>query len=99
MLTVWHGATARPTRDVDFLAQNYPDEEDVTEMVRRICAAPVTDDGLLFDASALTVESVREEKIYDGMRVSFQARLGNALVPMQLDVGLLAAVAARARSF
>ena len=88
MLTVWHGATARPTRDVDFLAQNYPDEAEVAEMVRRICAAPVAEDGLLFDASELTVESVREEEIYDGMRVSFLARLGNAVVPMQLDIGL-----------
>jgi hypothetical protein len=44
-------------------------------------------DGLVFDKETLQVEAIRETAVYSGLRVFLQANLGNARVPVQIDIG------------
>lgn len=87
LFTVWHDAPHRPTRDVDFLGFGPPETEALVATFRDLCACPVTDDGLVFDAASVTAEPIRETNEYGGIRVKLIARLGSARIPIQADVG------------
>jgi hypothetical protein len=70
--------TRRPTRDIDLQATNLAGESDtVLELVRDI-AAIHKDDGLVYDASSVTAEVIREEEEYSGVRVRLIAHLSRA---------------------
>jgi predicted nucleotidyltransferase component of viral defense system len=45
------------------------------------------DDGMVYDPDSITVEEIREEARYGGLRVQLLGRLGNARCTVQLDVG------------
>jgi hypothetical protein len=47
----------------------------------------VDPDGLTFDANSVTAAVIREDQDYEGVRVRLTARLGNARIPLQVDVG------------
>jgi predicted nucleotidyltransferase component of viral defense system len=87
LFALWGGSLYRPTRDLDFTGYGSSDPADVLASFREICRCPVEDDGLLFDTSSLAAEPIREGAEYDGLRVRMQASLGNARIPMQIDVG------------
>jgi len=86
LFALWGGSLYRPTRDLDFTGYGSSEPADVLASFREICGCPVEDDGILFDAS-LTAEPIRKGAEYDGLRVRMQASLGNARIPMQIDVG------------
>jgi len=44
-------------------------------------------DGLVFDPDTVKAIRIKEDADYEGVRVTFLARLENARVPMQIDVG------------
>lgn len=87
LFTVWFGRPHRATRDVDLLGRDAPDLEAMEERFRRICVVPVFDDGLVFDADTVRAEPIREEALYVGVRVRLTARLGRAVLPLQVDIG------------
>lgn len=87
LFRVWSGALHRPTRDLDLLGHGDATPSAVADTIRRVIAAPVEDDGLTFDSSSIEAREIREEQEYGGIRVKLVALLGNARVPMQIDVG------------
>lgn len=54
---------------------------------RKVCHAQVVEDGLVFDAESVQGASIREDHEYDGVRITLTAFLGNARIPMQIDIG------------
>ncbi|TAJ77474.1 MAG: nucleotidyl transferase AbiEii/AbiGii toxin family protein [Gallionellaceae bacterium] len=44
-------------------------------------------DGLEFLPDTMRAIEIREDQEYQGVRVSFEARLGNAVIPIQIDIG------------
>jgi predicted nucleotidyltransferase component of viral defense system len=87
LFRVWSGALHRLTKDLDLLGRGDPTPNAVADTIRQIIAAPVEDDGLTFDPSSLEAREMREEQEYGGIRVKLVALLGNARIPMQIDVG------------
>jgi predicted nucleotidyltransferase component of viral defense system len=87
LFALWGGSLYRPTRDLDFTGYGSSEPADVLGSFQEICRCPVEDDGILFDTSSLSAEPIREGAEYDGLRVRMQASLGNARIPMQVDVG------------
>ena len=77
----------RPTRDVDFLGRGDPTPARLENIFRELCAAPVVDDGLVFDKQSVRAERILEEEEYEGVRVKLKARMGSARLPVQVDVG------------
>jgi hypothetical protein len=65
----------RPTRDVDFQAQNLTNDAEVIR--RRVVdiAGIELDDGVVFDIGSAVAEVIREEDAYTGVRVSMAATL------------------------
>jgi hypothetical protein len=87
LFALWGSSLYRSTRDLDFTGYGSSDPQDVLGSFREICRCPVGDDGVIFDIDTLAAESIRDGAEYDGLRLRFQAFLGNARIPMQIDVG------------
>ena len=81
------GEPYRPTRDLDLLGLGEATETAIKTAVSEIAATPVEDDGLVFDAGTLTVHAIREDNRYGGLRAVLQARLAEARIHVQIDVG------------
>lgn len=88
LFQIWSGEPHRATRDMDFLANGDTSLEAITATIKEICETPVDGDGLSFDTGILTVEEIREETEYGGIRARFAAHLGSAKIPIQLDFGV-----------
>jgi hypothetical protein len=88
LLAVWLPDPHRATRDVDVLASGAVDDSAIRSLVAEICAVPCPEDGLRFDLSELTIETIRPEEEYSGKRARFRAFLGKARIAVQLDIGV-----------
>jgi hypothetical protein len=87
LMIAWLGETIRPTRDTDLLGFGDLSEQALARTFREICATEVEDDGLEFLPASLRVAPIRVEDVYGGQRATLEARLGNARLYMQVDVG------------
>jgi len=87
LFAVWSPQTHRPTRDVDLLGFGHTEPEEIERIFKGLCEQPVLDDGLEFLSSSVEVAYIREEARYGGVRISMMAKLGNARIPLQVDIG------------
>jgi len=95
LFQVWTNTPHRPTRDLDFLGHGDPSPENCIAVFRELGALAVPDDGLNFPTEAVAAESIKEEDEYEGVRVRLLARMANARIPLQVDVGFGDALATR----
>jgi hypothetical protein len=86
LFDLWFDVPHRPTRDADFLGFGPMDVEALAGTIREICGVAV-DDGMAYDPDSITIEEIREDARYGGLRVRLLGRLGNARCTVQLDVG------------
>lgn len=87
MFLVWAGTTYRPTKDLDLLAVESATVEQLAEVFRELCAVPVVDDALAWLPESVTVEAIREDAAYQGVRVRLEARLAKMKIRLQVDIG------------
>ncbi len=87
LFTLWQGAPHRPTKDTDFLGFGPPDPEHLRRIFEEILETPVEDDGLEFNTADITAHAIRENAVYDGIRLSIAVGLGSARNRVQIDVG------------
>ncbi len=87
LLATWKDIPHRPTLDLDLLGHGDSDVDAIVDVFRQLAVEPAGDDGLIFDPGSAGGEPIREEGIYQGVRVRMQAHLGKALIPLQIDVG------------
>lgn len=88
LMLVWLGETVRPTRDADLLGFGDLSEQSLGEVIAEICAVAVEPDGVSFLTESIRVARIREEDAYGGLRATLDARLGNARLRVQIDVGI-----------
>jgi len=88
MLRVWDAPMARPTKDIDLLGRLENSLENLSTVVREVCAVDVEPDGLVFRPPTVKSERIREDADYQGVRIRFEGSLGTARIAMQLDVGI-----------
>ena len=97
MLTaIWIGEMHRPTRDLDLLGFGDSEAEVLKTIMAEICLVDVERDGLQYDAKSVEIEEIRENQAYPGQRVKVNAKLGNAKIRIQIDVGFGDAVTPKA---
>lgn len=87
LFAVWGGAPHRPTRDLDLLGFGPNDLPQVQAVFQNICQVPVEPDGLKFLPDTVRVSEIREDQEYQGVRLPFDAKLENAIIPIQVDIG------------
>ena len=87
MFRLWGGPLTRATKDIDLLGRTTNTVAELVEVVRDCIAVQVEDDGLVFDSNDVSGEQIRLAANYNGVRVRCRARLGNARITLQVDVG------------
>ncbi|MFH1893641.1 MAG: nucleotidyl transferase AbiEii/AbiGii toxin family protein [Candidatus Zixiibacteriota bacterium] len=87
LIAVWMGRSHRPTRDVDLLGFGGATGQHLKQVFQQVCQTQVADDGLVFEADSIEVSEIREGQAYPGERVKLTAKLGNARIRIQVDVG------------
>lgn len=87
LFVVWSPSPLRSTGDLDLLGFGSNDPDTLLKLFTSICSENVPDDGLIFDATSIAVEPMREEEQYPGVRVTLLAKLGTAKIPFQVDIG------------
>ena len=86
LTTTWFKVPFRPTRDLDLLGFGDPDPEAMLGAFREICAVAL-DDGVIFDAAALTNDRIRDQLAYGGVRIKTNADIGGARIRVMIDIG------------
>ena len=87
LFLAWGESIERPTRDLDLLAEGAPDLERLEQIFRELCELDVVSDGVVFVADTVRGRMIREQAPYDGIRINLDARLGKAVLRLQIDVG------------
>ena len=87
LFVLWEGDLHRTTRDLDLLGSGPGGVADVERAVRDVLAVEVEDDGVTFAPTTVQGGLIREEQEYEGVRVTAEARVGNARVRLKVDVG------------
>jgi len=87
LFALWTGKPHRATRDLDLLGFGDPGVAHVREVFTKVLAHDAVDDGVQFDLATLEVGLIREDQEYGGVRVEVVARVTNARVRLQVDVG------------
>jgi hypothetical protein len=87
LLQLWTAEVYRPTRDLDLLGQLTGPAKGYRKVFAEVCAGKVEDDGVIFLPDTIRIEKIRDEEAYEGIRVLLEARLANAHIPLQIDVG------------
>ena len=97
LFTLWTGHAHRATRDMDLLGFGEPSIQRLRDVFNEVIALEVDDDGVVFDGTTLKVEPIREDQLYGGIRIVLVARITNAQVRLQVDVGFGDAVTPEAQ--
>lgn len=87
MFSTWSPSIARPTMDIDFLGRLENSLDVVAAAMKDACRVTVPPDGMTFDPDSVAAARIKEDAEYEGVRVRLQARLGNARISIQIDVG------------
>lgn len=76
------------TRDGDFSARGLDNDLVIvrTAIQRILRLDPDPHDGMVFDVDAIRVEPMREDHAYHGVRCKTTGTLGNAVIPLSLDL-------------
>ena len=87
LLICFNMPRSRPTKDIDFLAEQVKNDPDDIEYIFRDIAKITCDDGIKFNSSSITTERIKEDADYEGIRLKIEATLGQARKRMQMDIG------------
>jgi len=97
MFLVWAGEQYRPTIDLDLTALREHSGNELKTIFQDIRSLAVEDDGLVFLSTPVRVESIRADAEYGGLRVTLEARLGQARISLQVDIGFGDAITPKAK--
>lgn len=87
LFEIWTTDRLRATQDADFLHLGTAEPEELKRIFTAICAVDFEEDGLRFVPETVEAAEIREDQAYGGTRVTLEARLGKAVIPLQIDVG------------
>ena len=100
LFRMWSSDRHRATWDLDLLGRGANGVAAVVAVLHDLCAMTVAD-GIAFDLDTIVGEELRGATDFAGVRVRLEARLADARIPMQIDVGFgdAATPAPRLRSY
>lgn len=87
LFAAWTNMPHRATRDLDLLGHGSPEVNRLVGIFRDVVAAAVEPDGVSFDPTSIQAARIREDQLYQGVRVTMTATLATARVGVQVDIG------------
>ena len=88
MLMVWDPTKHRATVDIDLLAKANNSIDNISQILKEICAIPVLRDGIEFNYADLILTESQIETEYTGLSARFSAHLHTARLPLKIDIVL-----------
>lgn len=80
--------TYRTTKDIDFLKTGESNSENLKAVLIEICLLEYPTDGVTFDIDSITLKDIQEQNKYQGQRAKIITHIGNARIPLQIDIGI-----------
>jgi len=77
----------RPTKDIDFLAEQIKNDINEIENIFKRISEIQCDDGVKFIPSSIASERITEDADYEGIRLKIDGTLGQARKRLQVDIG------------
>jgi predicted nucleotidyltransferase component of viral defense system len=77
----------RPTKDIDFLAEQIKNDINEIENIFKRISEIQCDDGVKFISSSIVSERITEDADYEGIRLKIDGTLGQARKRLQVDIG------------
>ena len=88
LLYAMNGLEARPTVDVDFMADRISRDRDfLARVFQEILGIVCHEDGVSFDAGSIKIEPITVEKKYFGTRFYFTVHMDTIAYNMSVDIG------------
>lgn len=88
LLYAMEGLEARPTVDIDFMADKIDRGSDYLKQVfREILDIKCDVDGVIFDSGSIKAEAITVDKKYPGTRLHFTAHMDSIVQKMSVDIG------------
>ena len=88
LLYALDGLEARPTIDIDFMADRISrDRDNMTEIFRKIVAIGCDEDGVYFDTESIRPEPITVDKKYPGLRFYVTAHMDTIVHNISVDIG------------
>ena len=87
VFSVWMGPIFRVTRDADLYCSGNSTPEFLLQCFREICQQNVQPDGIVFDLDSMKTSEIKKDQEYQGTRIVFSARIDQARVILQFDIG------------
>ena len=90
LFIIWqNGNTPRTTMDSDFVFFGDASEEHLNTVFADLATSNICpEDGMRYAPDSIKIAPIREETEYGGMRITLNAYLGTARIPMQFDIGV-----------
>lgn len=89
LFPLWMDMPHRPTRDLDLLCQGNSEISTLEEIFREICMINIEpSDGIIFIYDSVKGELIREDALYEGVRINLQFNLSGAKDTVQVDIGV-----------
>lgn len=87
LFALWTSTPHRPTRNIDLHGSGPNSPEHLKQLFREICGEQdAGQDGLVLRRDSVLATVIRQDQEYEGVRVTLLATLGNAKIPLQVDV-------------
>ena len=77
LFELWMEGSHRTTKDLDLLGSGSTDIHRLETIFRELCVLPVVADGLEFLPESVKGAEIREDNLYQGVRITLMARLGD----------------------
>jgi hypothetical protein len=87
LFSLWAPTPYRATGDLDLLGYGDAGAGAIVVAFQEICTVDAPDDGVTFMSDTVQAEVARAEDEYSGLRVSLQATIAGARLPIQVDIG------------
>ncbi len=89
LFPLWMNTPHRPTYDLDMLRQGDSDVPHLEAIFRNICTIESEpQDGISFLVDSIHGEVIREDAIYEGVRITLNYNLNKATDLIQIDIGV-----------
>ena len=89
LIAQWMETPYRPTRDLDLLHEGASDAEALATILREVSSRRSSpEDGISFLADSVRAEVIREDTVYEGVRLGLQYKLGSITDALQIDIGV-----------
>ena len=86
LFSLWSEEVHRMTWDLDLLGFGEGSPSHIGEVFRELCQVQVEEDGLVFVEDSVRCTRIKENQVYEGVRVSLLAHLGKIPIPIQVDL-------------